>query len=496
MFQPRSREQIRDQFLQALRTRYAAHGLTIITNQGSDAFIFAESLALQFESIEQQAFNNTKQVLPDLADPIVLARHAEVDGVDRRPANAAQFLVEINGTPNGSTTFATRTLVAPDGQRFAPTATGATFDGDGHATINVQAQTLGTDGNKTVGTLLTWSSTPVNCTSLATITAIIEIAENEESDEVLAQRVIAQRQERPASGNRADLKNWCESFVGVGKAYVYPLTKPVVHIYELGCATCLVLKDPPTAEQVYNPVAISRVIPPNICGFLKDYILGLRNSEGELVTNGTRLLPVTVNEDDFEFTSATEVVTNVTIEVLNNSTNAFPWSGTFTIESSTTTQVVINANATALAGKSCAFFVDIDNIRGGYQVVTVLDAQFDTPSAGKTTLTFVDDFAFAAAPTGTIYPACPNDDAIRRGVFAYFDALGPGDISPTMTNAEHCKRWPAENMEARATLYKNALEASTFVTGVIDANLVTPASDQVPNFGELFILGTLLILEA
>ena len=75
----------------------------------------------------------------------------------------------------------------------------------------------------------------------------------------------------------------------------------------------------------------------------------------------------------------------------------------------------------------------------------------------------------------------------RTAVLAYFDALGPGDTSPA-------SRWPTEDQQGRATVYRTALAAAAIgVGGVLSATTTTPASDVPPAAKRVITLGTFTV---
>ena len=171
-------------------------------------------------------------------------------------------------------------------------------------------------------------------------------------------------------------------------------------------------------------------------------------------------------------------------------TNAFPWVGAIAIILSTDTTIKVTGDYTALAGKRALVLPATPTERGGYRAVTLGNANF---AAGNTTFTQAtgQEVGF---PTGSIYPCPPNWGTIRDDVFSHFDGLGPGDTTPA-------SRWPAEDVEARATLYRTGLAADVIngaqspavATGVLSCSVTTPAADVTPAAKTVVTLGTLLV---
>jgi hypothetical protein len=85
-------------------------------------------------------------------------------------------------------------------------------------------------------------------------------------------------------------------------------------------------------------------------------------------------------------------------------------------------------------------------------------------------------------------------------MFTYFDALGPGDTSPS-------SRWPTEDTKLRSKLYISALTGALVqqldangtiiggVQGTLSATANTPNADVTPAALQLITLGQLLIHE-
>ena len=152
---------------------------------------------------------------------------------------------------------------------------------------------------------------------------------------------------------------------------------------------------------------------------------------------------------------------------------------------STNTTLVVAGDHTAKEGMRALVLPSTPTARGGYRAVTLGPGVF---AAGETT--FDQTGSPVGTPSGSVYPCPPNWETIRLAVFDYFDALGPGDTTPP-------SRWPAEDTEARATLYRTALAAQviglTGSTGVLSCTVSTPATDVTPAAKTVVTLGTLRI---
>lgn len=490
-FIARTRSEIRDSLLADWAARYQQLGKTLLTMQGSDAFMLAEALALELEGLEAQALQITHEILPDEASTEGLNRHGSVDGVPRTPAGAAVLSIEISGTPLATITFGSSVLVSAAGLRYVPATASEVLNGAGKATLNFTSTTAGTTGNQAALTILTWSSTPPDANPTATVVATTTPGINSEIDESYATRIIQRRQERPASGNRADWRQWVRDCTGVADAYVYPLLHASLGANTLGAVTAIVL-GPVQGDSTTNTRILSAGAVANIAA----YIEGTKDSLGNTLPAAMQkmLRPVTMAAGDYAIEYALTSSQNVDATLVMAAAYAFPFTGTMTEEAtqtSTTTVLYVNGDQTGKNGKAVLVNVGTSNIRGGYQMITLPNGTF---GAGYTTFNLATPLVAAPIDGSTVYPAPPNWPQIRAAVFAYFDALGPGDTSPAA-------RWPGEETQGRATLYRSALAAVLIdgfgaeapVSGVLSASIGTPATDVAPAAKTIVTLGEFII---
>lgn len=491
-FNARTRAELRDSLLADWAARYQQLGKTLLTIQGSDAYMLAEALALELEGLEAQALQLTHEILPDEASTDFLNRHGSVDGVDRTPASAAVLSIEISGTPSATVTFGSSVLVSAAGLRYTPATPTQALDGAGKATLNFTCTTAGTTGNQAYLTVLTWSSTPADANPTATVQSTVTAGTDAELDDAYATRIIQRRQERPASGNRADWRQWVRDCTGVLDAYVYPLLHPTLGVGTLGAVTAIGL-GPAQGDSTSNTRILSAGAVANIAA----YIEGTKDRLGNTLPTAMQkmLRPVTMAAGDYAIEYALTSSQNVDATLVMATAYAFPFTGTMTEEAtaaSTTTTLYVNGDQTAKAGKAVLVKVGTSSIRGGYQMITL-------PASGTfggvyTTFNLTTPLVAAPVASSTIYPAPPNWPQLRAAVFAYFDSLGPGDVSPAA-------RWPGEETQGRATLYRSALAAVLIdgfggdypVTGVLSASVGTPGGDVAPAAKTIVTLGEFLV---
>jgi uncharacterized phage protein gp47/JayE len=492
MFSARTRVAIRDALLSEWSARHALDGRTLLTSPGSPAFLEAESLALQLEALEAQAVQAVPDILPDTAGEDALLRHGAVEGLDRDPATAAVVTVLItNGPISSSAALTGQTLQSPAGLAYLPVdgsgnplATLGPTDGGGSVTIQARCTTFGTTGNVAVGTVLTWSSAPTGFASASNTVSDIILGDDIEDIETYRAAIIARRRNRPASGNREDWKEWAEQCAGVEQAWVYPLLSPGGTPNTLGCVT-VVCAGAVQGNQVHNTRVIGNT-PGAALAAVAGFIEGTNDATGVAVSSGVQLRPATMAAGDYTAQTIDTQTLDVDLTLVNTTANAFPFNATYAMTGSSTTQVVIAGDRSALAGKSILLYLGTTYARGGYVQVLVASAVYNSGLA-HTTLTF-DAVAHAPANNGAgacVYPAPPNWSAVRDAVFAEFDMLGPGDTSPA-------SRYPGEDVGDRATLYADALiGAARTVPGVLSASTTavttTPSAKTTVTLGELLI---------
>lgn len=493
----RTRDEIRDALLSFWASQYTARGERLLTAPGSDPYLQAAALAVLLESLEAQAEQVERDILPDQASTDALNRHGYVDGVARRSGVVARHTVTVSGPVNTTINVAAGTrMVYADGTAYTvPTATSVVLSGL-VGTLTVSSVEPGASVTRAIGDVLTFVATPTGLNSTGTVATIDQSGTGDESDADYAARIIARRRERPASGNRAEWQDWVEGYQGttITRAYVYPLLEPPVSYPgagvadTLGCVTVVAI-GPAQGDSLVS----TRIVPTDngttrtagaLLTRVAGYIEGTWSITGTNVA-GDQLRPVTMREGDYSVEAISTASQNVVVQIVPNAANAFPWSGAVAIALSTLNTVVAVGDHTAINGKLALLLIGTSYYRGGYKSYTMPTGVYNG-GTGNTTWTF--SAAFADVPTGSIYPCPANWPAIQAAVFAHFDALGPGDTSPA-------SRWPTEDTEARATLYRTGLAADiiTSAGGVLSATVTTPGADVTPAAKTVVTLGTLLV---
>ncbi len=493
-FDARTRDEIRDSYLTDLAARYAERGKTVDVSRFSHEWMRAEALATIVSLFEYQASKLDKEILPDQAS-YTLNRHGEVEGMPRDAAVSAVLEVAVTGTPSATLTLTGTTMTATDGvteytisENADGTGTSVALDGSGNGTVYATAVEAGEDSNLPDGSILAWSSPPTGANPTGEVTDTTVDGADEESDADYAARIIARRQERPASGNRADWKDWVEAVTGVTTAVVYPLLHPTYGTDTLGAVTVLAL-GPVQGDSADNTRIVSGALLTTIAG----YIEGDNDVDGDAVTDGTQLRPVTIKADAYTIEAATEEVEDVELTIVLASAYAAPWTynAAYLVLASpapTTTSFALAGDLTAVLQPGASVLSILVNVgtgdyRGGYYQVTPTSVSYNL-IANKTTVSV--PALPAAPPSGfAILPGLSNWSSIRTAVLDYFDSLGPGDTSPAC-------RWPSEETTLRATLYRSALAGDvTDVAGVLSCTVTDPAANVTPAEKAIVTLGVL-----
>lgn len=493
-FVVRTRDAIRADYLAAWATRFAASGRVLATLPGTPAYMEADALATAVAPIEAQAAAISTEMLPSTA-VAYLDAHAAVYGLSRRAASPATLTLTVTGPAAGAIAVpANSTLTTADGLVFTALGTSVTLTGGGPATGTLTAicATAGTVGNKASTTVLTWSSAPAGLNPTAAVVGAPAIPGLDPEDSVaLRVRLLLFLRDRPGAGDRADWASWLGVYTGVYGAYVYERYDITYGPQTPGAVLAIVVGPPPgdspVNSRLYGGVSGA------VLTAIQDYVDGTRDRNGAAVTGGSQLRPVTTLGRRIQ---AHEVpaATDVTLALALASTTPYPWTGTQAVNAGSTTtslRLVGDTRAVTLGvaaspdSKAARIPVGTANARGGFQIRQLGAGDFSSGVYTAYTIT-----ALAAAPTvaGQVYPAPPNDDAIRAAVFAYFDQLAPGDTAPA-------SRWPGTDLNAYDTLYRSALASAVIANaaGVIDCAVAAPAVNVTPAARSITTLGVLIL---
>lgn len=514
-FLVRSHQTIRAAILSDWRSRYLALGNDLDTAENSDACALADAVAFAVEGLEAKALQLTRELFPDTCSAAFLERHASVIGLSRKAATAAVLLVTVQGL-NGSRWSTSDKLTAADGSVYSPSSAGV-LSGTSQANVAVRAATAGTDGNKSNGTLLTWSSAPAGITSTVEVTGVSVAATDEESDEELALRVLGWWKERPGGGNRADWAATAEAYAGVQRAFVYPLLSSTLELGVLGKVTLCVLAEPPTLETDAGEPAASATRFLSIGsageeGTLADLAAWLGGADPYTEEGG--FVPASMLGDDLFVTSGTPLPQSVSLALTLRSGWSFGWSGTFTLDSGSTA-AQLKGTGGAPTGLAAGDWVAVPDtsVRGGYAYRKVASVAWPNVNL-EVELDSAPAVGLVVRPLPQNAAGETNAHDIRAAVLALIDALGPGTpaVDSSMSSSapeRQSARWPSDgSTRYPSTLYRSSITAAVVgLPGTALANegvegvssvvvTLTGSSDpekRVPGLLELVTMGTLLL---
>ena len=191
------------------------------TGADSDYFIRATSVASAVEGLYQHQSWIVRQIFPDTADREYLELHARVRGLSRKPAVAAQGVLQVTGTPGAALPAG---LTARRGEQSYVTTRAAAIDAAGKASVAIAAASAGTVGNVGIDTTVELTAAPSGVSSQAVLHDMTG-GVDEESDSELLARLLELIRRPPAGGNKYDYRRWAMEVAGVSAAYVYPLRR-------------------------------------------------------------------------------------------------------------------------------------------------------------------------------------------------------------------------------------------------------------------------------
>lgn len=162
-----------------------------------------------------------EQILPDLADEEMLARHAAIWDIPRKqPSQAGGYVVftGITGTVIAAGTLLTRS----DGVDFVTDADATLVAGT--ITAAVTSVEAGDDGNTASASVLTLVSPIAGCDNNATVdSGGLTGGTDIEDVEAWRGRIIARIQNPPHGGRASDYEMWALEVAGVTRVWVAPL---------------------------------------------------------------------------------------------------------------------------------------------------------------------------------------------------------------------------------------------------------------------------------
>lgn len=435
-----------DEIRQGILDSYTAYRPDDSTEEGSDAWVEANAIAIQLYRLQMRDAEVAAWITILFATGERLDEHARIwlgEANARKPATKWIGKIRLQATSGTPTVPAGQTGTHANGAQYQTTDDVDPADWSaGYATVAAESVTTGTTANQADGAALTLSSPPVGVSSSAVLVVDGDtvLATDRELDPPLRRRVLNATQNRPASGNWSHYREWAESVEGVEEAYVYP------RFY--GITTALIVPVGPAGARVVSDDVKAAV-------------------ETKIATGRPSGCTPTVRK-------VTEQAVAVALAVTPQAGYEPDWTGALvTAAGCTTTSIVCTADPATVgvaAGKRIVLPVTIAGKRTTQQR-TVSDV-----NSGTKTITVSEAFGAAPSATEDITPGGPAWQPVYDAVADCFDTLGPA----RSTDSE-APRWPSWIGDRPSRLFVSDLyHAADAAEGVAGVSVTTPAANQDP----------------
>ena len=175
--------------------------------------------ALQFTQLYKYGVERALQTLALTATGDDLDAIGNNYGVYRKPAEAAQFTLQTETTIGATIPITIDYVGDANQERYIPdvevVATGTTTD------LDVTALNAGVAGNLNTGATMTLGTPVTGVADTATITAVLNVGTERETDEAYRDRVLNRIRTITGGGNAASYREWAQEPAGVARAYPY-----------------------------------------------------------------------------------------------------------------------------------------------------------------------------------------------------------------------------------------------------------------------------------
>lgn len=514
-FTARSASELLQALVSGWVARHRAAGRQADATPGTDPHAEFDALSLELEAIELGAREAAHRVLLRSQTGADLDQSADDDGTARIDAAKARRTVAVVGPAATSAPINGATLAAADGQRFVPidpvsgealTDTGAT-DGSGNLTLTVEALVAGAAPNDlAIGTVLTWSSAPTGFAATGSLGALVADGEDRESDDLLRERLLARRRERPAGGNRSWWREQLLVVDGVAEVFIYRVmtafeTGPGTGIYDYepnraGNITALPFAPAPTSYAEDSPgmaYLFSRIPTSTIVDRVRAYLRGTGTRTGTGTPTGIELYPAHMTEEHF-------FVVPPRASEIDLVVSAKPVAGWRWLPNATTVDGLGGSTTTVIALASAPV---------GWQVndrVAIADWS-GARIRGQHYLRRITAIAGSNITLDTALPGVPpggtpiRQDAVNAEGASFwgeirtlllnlvFDRLGPGE-APSQSF-----RYPDDTPSTYPGALTRALLLRTLlnVESVSDGSIDSPATSQAALVGQVYVLRSLRV---
>lgn len=435
-----------DEIRQGILDSYTAYRPGDSTDDGSDAWVEANAIAIQL--YRQQA--RDAEIAAWIS--ILFAAGEKLD------EHARIWLGETNGRKAATKWSGKLKLHATSGTPSVPAgqtgthASGASYktlyDIDaldwvgGYVTVAAESITTGTAANQANGVAITLSSPPAGVSSSAEL--IVDgdtvLAENKESNDALRRRVLNATQNRPAAGNWSHYKEWAEAVEGVDEAFVYPRF--------FGITTVLVVPVGPARARLVSDDVVDEVVG----------AIAAARPGGSIPT----------------VKKITEQAVMIEVAVTPKAGYEPDWTGALVTDAGcTATSIVCTTDPASdgvAAGKRIVLPVTISGKR------TTQQRTVSEVNSGTKTITVSTAFGAAPAASEDVTPGGPAWQPVYDAAAALFDTLGPA----RSTDPE-VPRWPSGLGDRPSRLFvSDVYHAVDAATGVAGCAVTQPAANQDP----------------
>jgi len=175
--------------------------------------------ALQYTSLYKYGVERALQNLALTASGSDLDLIGNEYGVIRKPAEAAVLTVSLPAVDSTVIPSGTDFIGVPNGVRYFSNA--QAIASGGSADFDVTAEDVGVIGNLQVSDTMSIATQIAGAETIATVTAIVNIGADEETDDAYRLRVLDEIRTEGGGSNAADYRSWSQEVAGVTRAYPY-----------------------------------------------------------------------------------------------------------------------------------------------------------------------------------------------------------------------------------------------------------------------------------
>ena len=487
------RQALRDQPNPETGEAFTEDEVRLATSEGTPTWARADAIDLFGQSSQARALFLATQLDPRLANTNWLRNfHAPLwlpDGPlpatgGSGPASAGAVVGTIFV---GSTTVgdpAAHTARDPAGNLYQVLTTTVT-GGSGVASLTLVGVSTGSGTNPESGTTLTWVSPPTGADSTCSTTSGFEGGFDDESDADLAARVVARMQNRPASGNNAQVEAWARAASNaVEAAFVYACA---LHAGTLvGCVT----------QKRGTAVGPTARVPST------ETLLAVR---AYMTPPGSPVVPQRWHS---LWLPPQSDPTNLGLTLTMRRGSSGGWEDLAPWPYSSGSWPAPRINSVS-SQTDFSIATDSGSLPSGMTVPSLMVWHPATSEFEELDVLLVTDLggdvfrvqlnsppSFTVAPGDRVCPHTARKSLIAQAVSAYFDSLGPGELLDLATDLRGDRAWrypppeqeyPQEAGQLVVTYLQDALGAALTSADVAELTVPAPVPPAAPTDGPLML---------